>query len=776
MAITSGAGTGIIVTSSAVNETIPAQTNVADTTIEVEVSDDITTLSNGNLEATPSYIGRLIILRQGLSNEETRFIVDANASGVGNTWIIQVSEPWTVDPVGNTDTIHVSYIIQDSATLTGLGLVNKTVQDYNSSRRFTIGSGGGTFAFMAFLNGVGLQMDDNGSTTVASFTVENGGRFDCGYLQEGTPTGGAYLQGANGSNGELAFEVIDGGEWNCYATYITGVQRELADFNIGTNSKIRFNGVRWSFIINDVILGAQDTDLNNIAFLSDDTGTTPRIRVRDWATGNEVKNIVCNGFNGFESATSGDDPVLTNTQFISMSKLLTVATGEIWTLVNPIWSPATANQNDISIAGTGEVLEQFSLDTISQEIDGTSTTAKIYIVTAEDRAVSTDGLKYELTADANGLASANIEKRRFTNNAGTSLTVQTSNTFGVISTQYGQLPIIQSVVPSNEDPTSQSKVFGKSLTFTHLPDTFQVETTQATAISNGSGISFEIQATNPASIIKYTGGSGTLTVGATVTGDTSGADGVVLEIMEGDSTSGTVLLDTRDALNFTNDEGLTETGGGGDWTGTYTANSQKDFTNLINANGQNSQTVYDWINAKADEATLDVAGTDSMDDIFFWANQGTYILPVIGDSLGSPNKFKTVRNITTTSGWAVYNTTLGSWTEFVADDGSTFIPQSTVTVNTTVTSSETQNTVQNVKVAYYATPKNTGDQPISSGVTNSSGIYSDSLTLSLPYDMTITARLRGLAPFTVLVTIGTGVSTFDITAPLGTDSSVDRRE
>ena len=230
-------------------------------------------------------------------------------------------------------------------------------------------------------------------------------------------------------------------------------------------------------------------------------------------------------------------------------------------------------------------------------------------------------------------------------------------------------------------------------------------------------------------------------------------------------------------LNFeTETETLNESGGSSDWSATLTAGSETRYKNLINGNAKGGQVIYDWINAKADEATLDVVGNDAMDDIFFWANQGTNALPVVGDTLGSPNLFKTVREVNKTEGWAVYNTTLGNWTEFVSDDGTTFVPQATVTINITTTSSETQNTIQGVKVALYDDPVSIGDSPLSSGLTNASGIYSDSLSLTLPFDMQITARLRGLLPFTVISTIEAGVTTFNVTAPMGTSTGGDRRE
>ena len=743
MAITSGASPGLIVTTAAVNEVIPAQTNVSDTTTEVEVSDTIAVLSNGNLMVSPTYASRLIIKNQGLSDEETRYIASDAASGVGTTQILTVSEAWTVDPVGSTDTIHVSYIIQDAATLTGLGLVNKTVQDFNSARRFTVGSGAATFAFMAFLNGVSLQGDDNGSTTVASFTIESDGRFDCGYLIAGTPTGGCSMQGANGADGELFMEVISGGELNMYATYVSGVKRELVDFNTSTTSKIRMNGVRWTFPINDVLWGVQDTDLNNVAFLSDGAGTTPKVHIRDWVSPNETKNLVVNGFDGLESNVAGDDPLVRNIQFVSMVKLLTVATTEIWTIVNPIWLVDDTTQADISIAGTGEVLEKFSLNIKTTQVDGTDIVSKNYTLDGTHRGAVSTAILDEATADATGVATFDVEKRRFVDNAGTSLTVTTSSEFAHISTQYGFLPGIFPFTAENEDQTSQSKLYGQRLTFALLPDIYQVQATQAIAITAGDGgtgtVAIEAQ-TNPAIILKWTGGTGTgLAVGEVMGNSVDGAEATLVEIIEGDSTAGTGIFDSANGTAWT-DQAMTLDDGVADWSATYTSASLLEFDWLIDASTLSSQELYDYLNAKADEATLDVLTPTFFDDVFLWANGGTSALPLIGDSLGSPNNFKTIRNVADTSGWAIYNLTggLGSIVEYISNDGTAFVPASTV--NVTVHCEDKVGGANSVGVQVLVKLVSDGSDISPTGTTNASGDYSFSYTYTGNVNVTITVR------------------------------------
>ncbi len=772
-----GGDARIEITTSALSETLGSQTQQTGNNTII-LSDTFDNLANTDTEATIDYVDRLVLIRRGTGTEEERRVI-SDTAGTGTTRILTVHEDWNTVPASSDD-CQFSYVIQDIATIgASFGLLNKRNTDYTSNKRLQIGDGT-NFAYLAFLDGVSYETYDNSSTTEADVTVNGTGnpRFSNGYLFSGNPVSGGYFIGTPAVAGELTWECRDGGMCSLNDFFFTGIiSHEFQFVASTTGSRVRGNKMKLFVQARELDLLAQDTQITDLT-VEGSGNTSDIIRCRQWDSNGFIKDfklISTNGLATRSADTSTETLEFRDITFINNSQLIEINSNKTWDIVNPVWNPTTADQTDFDFltATSNVVNEKFSLDTTSQEVDGTALTSKVYVVKADNGAGS-PALAHELTADASGLATADVLKRAFTDNAGTSVTTATHATFAVISTQYGQLPLITSYTPSNDDVSNG--LFGNRLTFTHLSDTFQVETTQATAISNGAGIEFEIQATNPASIIKYTGGTGTLNVGNTVTGASSGADGVVVEILEGNSTAGTVLLDTRDANNFTGTETLNESGASSDWSATYTASSQRDFTNVINGNGYGSQTIYDWINAKADEATLDVTGTDAMDDVFFWANGGTNALPIVGDTIGSPNTFKTVRNVTNTSGWCVYNTTLGGWAEFVADDGQTFIPQSTVTVNTTTTSSETQNTIEGVRVAYYATPKSSGDSPISNGETNSSGLYTDSLTLSLPYNMTVTARKRGLVPFTVLVTIGAGTTTFDLTAPMGTDGTVDRRE
>jgi hypothetical protein len=746
MAITTSAPNGVIVTTAAMNEVIPAQTNVSDTTLEVEVSDDITTLSNGNLVTSPVYTSRLIILRQGSGTEETRRIVSAAASGVGNTWILTVNEPWIIDPVGTTDSVHVSYIIQDVATVTGLGLINKRVQDYTSSRRLTVGTNAATFAYLAFIDGVSLESVDNSSTTVADVTVETDGRFDMGYIQAGVPTAGAAIFLTPAVDGELGFAVRSGGEFNGYESDMVSVKRSLWLIDTSTTTKIRMTDMRFKFNINDFIIGSQDTDINKVSFLSDNTGTTPRIRVRDWSTGNEVKNILVNNFAGFESVTSGDDPVLRNISFFGMSKLITIATAETWTVVNSIMIVGTTDQADVSIAGTGELLRKFEFRNFSHDLADAPLTAKHYVIARNYRASpNTPTLMNENTADASGLSVQDVEVTRYVDNGGTALTGSATTVFAEISAEYGYIPIIKSITPANEDETVFPTKWGKAIDYAHSVDDFQVQATAATARTLGdttNTVSIEWQRSGgktTAHILKWTGGVGALAVGEVIGNNNNTSSHVLEEIIEGNNVAGTGIIRSNNNIAVSDvaqtlDNDVTAT-----WTATYTVGSLRSYDWLIDADTLSPQELYDYLNAKLDEATLDQATPSFMHTVLDWAIDDSNALPVVGVTLGSPNKFGTVRNNTYSDGWAIFNlggVKLGGITEYQANTG-TFVPAATVTLTVHCERKDDNTDIQNVQVII----KRVSDgSTVDSGVTNASGDFSVSFSYTGDVDVTIDVR------------------------------------
>ena len=180
MAITTSSQNGIQILSSAANGTLGAQTGAGNN--QIIIPSPLLTTNNGNIETTITEVGRLIMIRKGTATEEVRYCT--NATGTTLT----VHENWTQPPVSG-DTYDISYVLQDAATVTGLALIVKRVQDYSSNRRFRVLSGG----WMAFLNGVSLETHDKTDAVTPVFSVETGGYFDSGYLANDTPVSGSII-------------------------------------------------------------------------------------------------------------------------------------------------------------------------------------------------------------------------------------------------------------------------------------------------------------------------------------------------------------------------------------------------------------------------------------------------------------------------------------------------------------------------------------------------------------------------------------------------------
>ncbi|KKW06037.1 MAG: hypothetical protein UY40_C0004G0021 [candidate division CPR1 bacterium GW2011_GWC1_49_13] len=679
MAITTSAGDGVRITTVAKNGTLGSQAAAASNEI---IFDTAITTNNGNLMVSPTFVGRLVIVRQGLSNEETRYITAVAGDNVTCT----VHEDWVTQPASG-DAYHVSYIIQDAATVTGLSLITKRVADYTSSRRFSVGNAAGTpFAFFAMLNGVSLESVDNSSTTIGDFTVESAGRFDNGYLFSGTPVSGGYIIGTPALAGELVMDIKTGAQVNLYDWFLTCVASNEFEIDASTASKVRGEKIKLFSSAREAHFLADDTQIENLTV--EGKGTTADIvRLRNLNSSGYIRGlnlIATNGFDTRSGDTSTETIELKDVTFINNLRLINVNSNKTWNIINPVWTVSAASEADINFqtATSNSVNEYFSLDVLVADTGGTGISGARVKIVENDNGAGSPALPNQVSTDANGDASTNILKRKFTEaGGGGSLTTATHSGFSLKTYKYGRAPFAGAQTVAN-----QSGGFGQNSSVTLLSDTFQVETNEATAVSDGTQkvVFVESTALNQShSIIKFEGGTGTLNVGNTVTGLTSGADGVVEEIIEGDSTAGTVILKLRDTNSFSTGETLNESGGSSDWSATF-ANYEKRFYWLIQAgtiggSPRSFQQLYDHFNAKFSESTLDIA--DNWDDVII-DGRSEFASPIQGVSLGSPNKLKTVRNVALTRGWCVSGlSSLASTTAYTANDGTEFNPETTVSVN-----------------------------------------------------------------------------------------------
>lgn len=394
------------------------------------------------------------------------------------------------------------------------------------------------------------------------------------------------------------------------------------------------------------------------------------------------------------------------------------AASETWNVINPTWTITDQTQLDFLGTAQGEVNEKFELNGVVQVPSGTKIVgAETYLY----EALPTPALPAanQVESVSGGVAASEVLRRKYTAATPSSaLTTVTHDTFAWKVYEYGYLPFVSALtIDAAIAPTA-----------TLLTDTYQDEADPAVARALGDStntVSIE-QQTYPAVILKYTLGAGTLSVSDTVTNTNNGATGVVAEILEGDSTAGTILLNSTNATAWVDTAMTLEVpAGGATWSATYTTSTLLEYSWLIDADNLSAQQLYDYMMAKLSEDTLDTASPSYMDTVIMWgrAEHGT---PLQGDG----SKFMTVDNDAQNEGWAIYNlggTGLLAISQYTADDGSAFVPQTLVSVTVTV-QDKNANAIVGAQVAIF---ENDETVVLASTPTNASGQVSTSVTASL---------------------------------------------
>lgn len=381
---------------------------------------------------------------------------------------------------------------------------------------------------------------------------------------------------------------------------------------------------------------------------------------------------------GFQSSVSGTQSItLTNHNFtVATTPYINLLTNQTWTSVNPNWT--ITNQTQLNFGGStltgAAVNEQFAVNTTVQQPDGTNLQNARVKLTEE---LPSPAIANQVNTDVNGLGSFNALTRLFAGNTGSALTTTTHSTFALKAYYYGKLPFVG----------SQTITAAVSPGITLLPDSFQAQATQATAITlgdttNNVQITDDRATTDCLLILKYTAGVNTLTAGQTIKSSGSGTwRGVVKQIIEGNSTAGTIVVDYLSGVVFSNSAGtLDNSVSSGTWTATYTLSSVKKFKMGVDASTLTAQQLYDYFNAKLADTTLDTA--KKFDQVVIWG-KSSQAIPI----QGSGSKFLTVRNDSTNQqGWVIWNlggTGLGGIASYMANDGTTFTPAASINVQLT---------------------------------------------------------------------------------------------
>jgi hypothetical protein len=717
MAIVSGAGAGIEVTTAAMNETLAtqAQANGID---EIVVSDTLANVNNGNITAPTGYVGRMCILRQGAGDEETRLIT-ADAAGTGTTRILTVNEDWVAAPA-TSDTIHVSYSSDDMEAFTGMTLSSKTgVYEGGSSREWAIGQGT-NFAYVAVLNYQGWESPDRGSTE-AGIEIENNGRLDFGYIQDGAPIQGAIVTAIQNVATELVMEVKAGGIFRCYQTLFRSWLTQTS-WAARATADIDADAVTFKDFTNDLLL--LDGTWNNVT-IAGAGGVSEFIRLAQETTLTDALLASTAGLATEDTDTTTETITVRDVVFIDTVPLITVNSNKTWDIINPTWTVDETSQNDLNFltATSNEVNERYSLDPVVQDAAGTKKNgARVFVY----EGTRLDDLVQELTTDSNGLAPGNWVYKNYVEATASTLTVLTDGGHALRIDNYGDFPFVAAL-------TSNAPFAG---TVVLNPDSSISEATQATAITAGSGITFNTD-TNPSEIFDFTTGVNTLGVGETLTFSPSGATGIVTEIVSGDSVAGTVHLRTRNATAIANGDTISSSG---TWTGTYTNNTTQAFSRWIDGNALSLQTIHDYFAARMAEASGTF--TAEAEVIHEWgkANEARPLY------LGSSGWFT---NRSAGEGVFISDYGAGAVQFFTDDAGGTFTPPSTVTLQVTVQDSS-GSPVQGARVRIARTSDNS---LVAEGSTNASGVFSDSFVYTAPLAILTKVRLKGFKPFRALGSI-----------------------
>ena len=703
--ITYGAAAGTHIESHAVAETGTSQTLQTGNNTVI-LSDSYTNLETGNsgdgtLGIGMSYVGRLVIINRGTASVQIRRCITEAATGTGTLYRLTVHQDWDTNPVSG-DTVALPFEwadVEDGAASGGVNFTTRTGY-FTATNDFTIDSDGG----FQMLDGTACELDDNGSA--ATFVNSLGGYFYSGYQAGDEYINGGQILTVNNVTGEPIYDFQAGCHGYVY-DMLFWAQLVDSDALHAATADMEFYGSKWLNATDELTLyGA--TVVDGKAYGK--KATTSIVRVN---ANTVIDGLVLSSVHALDSAANTTTETLSNLERITFSNttnILTVRQNKTWYLIDPNWSVTT--YTDLDWNGTSTlcyVYDQRSIKATVQEADGTL--LQNALVNVYENTILAD-LVVETTTDANGYAEdAFTYKYHATNSATT--------TYGGHALQAGKwlyLPFVSA-------QTSTSN-FNGSIVLN--PDTNIVQTTQATALTDGSGITWS-EPTNPTELIDFTAGSGTLAVGMILTFSPSGAVGTLRESASGDSTAGELYLDTRNATAIGSTDTFSRTGGtAGTFSGTYTNGTKQPFSISINGNSKSQQTIHDYLAAKQLETTLSADG----ELIWEWCKSSqTKAFYSTGSS------FYTERS--NSKGIYIYARGAGTLDYLTDDAGTTWTPPASVTVQVEVLDDTTGLAIATTGRVYIADVATKTE--ILSSATNGSGIA------STPYTYTTDVPIFGWA-------------------------------
>jgi len=737
MALTYSAGAGMAVTSFCVSETLGAQTQQTGNNTVVMSDVPYSTAGyggnggDGTNGAGDSYINRRILIDRAGTPQER--IVTAQSAGTGATQILTVHEDWDTNPV-STDTADVYYEypdMEDGSASGGIAL-NTRSGLYELARIITIGNGTDP-AGLATHGGLALECADRG--TADSFLVQNNGYFRAGYYSSGQPIDGgifAYIAKSDDEPGGT----YDSGSNVQYLDSLIWGQVAILTTSSNTGTSVVYGKTKLlRTTLECELYGDQLNDLSVVG-----SGLTTEIARVDDAT--TCTGLVLVNMQVLDTVadTTTETLELEGVVFAGVPGYVDVRQNKTWNLIDPSWDVTTYTELTWTGTSTGnELNDRRSIKVTAQEADGTL--LQDALVNVYENTQLAD-LVLELTTDVNGYAEGSfIYKKHATNSATT--------TYGGHALQAGKwlyLPFVAAQVSTDS--------FEGSIVLSS--DNNIVQTTQATALTDGSGVVWN-EDTNPSELFDFTLGSGTLAVGMILTFAPSGAIGTITDSLDGDSVAGTIHLDTRNATTIDSGDTFSRTGGtAGTFSGTFTTASNQQFSIHIDGNAKSFQTIYDYIAAKTTETTLSADG----ELIWEWCRSAqTQALYSTGTSFFTEQS--------NSKGIIIVDGGAGTVDYFTDDTGATWTPPSSVTLTVQVDDAD-GNGVAGARVRIE---KASDGSLISNGSTNGSGLYTDSFTYTTDVSVLTKVRLKGYRNFRAGGTISS--SGLTVGATLSTDKIVD---
>ena len=435
----------------------------------------------------------------------------------------------------------------------------------------------------------------------------------------------------------------------CNTANITNLKLYACKFDttstigFGTNS-IELNGT--THLVDNVFaktgqitknIGGTNVLLRNI--VSNNTNTTSAIKSYDtaedgdsfqlisgrgWSTGLTSSTITVNDY---DSLNATNDVIIVDSD------------SNTWKFIDSSQNPLTVAW---SAAGTSELQLLYSLNITCTTAAGVAISGAQTMLheSSQDAIVNLQG------TNASGYSTDSVLVRQDSDNS----TNFTRGPFTLAIYKYGYDPLRSATTVASQLNLSTPLTVDPAVSLTEV---------QALAVS-GTSVTYE---TNFASIIEYSGGTGTLTAGETLTGGSSGATGVVVELIEGTQAAGKMLLKTRNGTSFSSTESLTSSS----WSGNKTSTTVQNFKWYIDCGNNPLASVYQWLTAKMAMTSPDSWVTSAR-------KRFTKLLYYEG------GEYNTKRNSTYTEGVVLGNKGAGVVSYMTDNAGNTYVPPVSYTI------------------------------------------------------------------------------------------------